>query len=154
MDKSFTSELYKLKSDLALQGLASMREELKAAFRWLYATAVVLNSGALFLTANSPEVHDQKAHDIALVLFSSGILAAIVLGYRTIMRANKGTGMARSYLIHLIYEQNEKQPPAKIEFDPEALDDLNKGTRYSIWIGWLSFLCFFVGLVFVRLSYS
>jgi hypothetical protein len=144
---AFRSQLVALHSDIAMRAFDSLGSEVTAAYRWIYATAVVLNSGALFLTFTLDREADRMWLGAAHISFSFGIFAAVFLAYLTIQRSQKARGEIRVYLFHILHEQHGFEPPADMSFDPTLTRQLERGGRISVGVGWVAVLAFFFGLV-------
>ena len=149
---NLTTKLLGAQLEFARNAFESLGNESQAAFRWIYATLVVLNSGALFLTLSAEMEMNASNRDWAAVCFSVGIFLAVFLAYRTIGRAKEARELIRRYFFHLLHEDCGEKPPETMTFDEAQLVNLLRGESRSVLIGWSSLISFFLGLSIFRVG--
>lgn len=151
-DSSLTSKLFGAQLDFARNAFESLSAESQAAFRWIYATLVALNSGALFFALGADTDISMANRDWAAGCFSIGIFLAVFLAYRTIGRTKEARELIRRYILHVLHEEHGELPPEAMAFDEEKLVNLLRGERVSSLIGWSALISFFLGLAILRVG--
>jgi len=144
-----SARIAELELQIHLKSHGEIGEILKTAFNWLYPTLVTLNSGALFMLASNIEKFDRAYAGLAGLSFCGGIFFALLIAYRVIRRAAKG----RKLLALFVEQASLRTIGSDIEIEADALEkqtnSLNRGEVISAIVGWSSFGCFVLGLVFI-----